>query len=138
MSKCRPSCCPGNSSLDGIMAVIGLIFLAAAAYGIVRAIWRALVTIVEIAAISTGSIAALTVLIIITVRVIRWQHSRSKPETEPNLITLDSATPPVIAALGPGNAAPDAAELFAEAVANGMDPRFVERILDTAMKRRPQ
>jgi hypothetical protein len=121
------------------VAVIGLIVLAVAVYGVLRAIWHVLVAIVEITAISAGSITAAAVLVIIAVRVIRWQHSRRTPVAGLTLLTFDTATEPVSPqALGPGNTGPDATELFAEAVANGMDPRFVERILGSAMERRDQ
>jgi hypothetical protein len=137
MSKCRPFCCSGTSSSDGIAPVFGLIVLALAIYGIIRAIWHIVVEIIEITAITLGSILAAVVLVA-AVYVARWQAARRKIAARREVISLDPASPPVIAASGPGKPARDAAVLFAEAVANDMDPRFVERILNVAMERRDQ
>jgi hypothetical protein len=141
MSKCRPDCCPGNSS-DGLAVVFGLLVLAAAVYGIIRAIWHVIraiwhivVQIIEITAITLGSIFAAVVLAVIAVQLIRWQRSRREAATTRKLTSLDPAGPSAISVRRPGKPPQDAAELFAEAVANDMDPRFVERILKTAMER---
>jgi hypothetical protein len=138
MSKCRPSCCSGNSSDGGAVAIIGIIVLGLAVYGIVRTILHVLITIAEIAAIAVGSIGALVLVAFIAIRIIRWQRSRRRPAGL-KLITVNPALSPESAqALEPGAIGPDAAQLFAEAVANGMDPRFVERILNAAMQRPEQ
>jgi hypothetical protein len=138
MSKCRPSCCSGNSSDSGAVAIVGVIVLAVAVYGIIRAILHVLIEIVEIMAITVGSIGALILLALIASRVIRRQHIRRTP-AGPKLATINPASLPVRQhALRPAAVEQGAAELFAEAVANGMDPRFVERILNTAMQRPEQ
>jgi hypothetical protein len=135
MSKCKPSCCSGTSSSDGIAPVFGLIVLVLAVYGIIRAIWHIVVEIIEITAITLGSILAAVALIAAAVHVARWCYARQETVARPKLISLDPASPPVIAASGPGKPAQDPAELFAEAIANDMDPRFVERILNAALER---
>ena len=138
MSKCRPSCCPGNSSEGGTVAIVGLIVLAVAVYGIIRSILHVLIEIAEVTAITAGSICALILLAVIAVCVIRWQRARRKPAGL-KLITVNPAPLPVpTRVLAPGTNGPDTAELFAEAVANSMDPRFVERILNAAMQRPEQ
>ena len=72
MSKCRPSCCSGNSSDGGAVAIIGVIVLGLAVYGIVRTILHVLITIVEIAAIVVGSIGALILVAFITIRIMKY------------------------------------------------------------------
>jgi hypothetical protein len=135
MSKCRPPCCPGNSSDGGAVAIIGVIVLGLAVYGIIRTVLHVLIEIVEITAIAAGSISALILLALIASRVIRRQRTRRTP-ARPKLVSIDLASLLVRQhALGPAAVEQGAAELFAEAVANGMDPRFVERILNTAMQR---
>jgi hypothetical protein len=138
MSKCKPCCCPGSSSSDGPAVVLGLLVLAAACYGIIRAIWHVLAEIIEITAVTLGSILAAAVVVTVTVHVVRWQLARRKTAAVCKPLVLDPACPPAIAASGSGKPPRDPAELFAEAVANGMDPRFVERILTVAMQRRDQ
>ena len=135
MSKCKPSCCSGTSSSDGIAPVFGLIVLALAIYGSIRAIWHTVIEIIEITAITLGSILAAVALAVLAMHVARWYYTRQKITARPKLISLDPASPPVIAASGPGKPAQDTAELFAEAIANDMDPRFVERILNAALER---
>jgi hypothetical protein len=135
MSKCKPSCCSGTSSSDGIAPVFGMIVLALAIYGIIRVIWHIVIEIIEITAVMLGSILAAVALIAAAVHVARWYYTRRTTIARPKVISLDPASPPVIATSGLGKPAQDAAELFAEAVANDMDPRFVERILKTAMER---
>lgn len=135
MSKCKPSCCPGTSSSDALAPVFGLIVVALALYGILRAIWHLVIEIIQITAITLGSILAAVVLVAAAVHVARWQTARRKTAARPNLTSLDPASPPVIANSGPGKPAQDTAELFAEAIANDMDPRFVERILKAALER---
>jgi hypothetical protein len=115
--------------------VFGLIVLVLALYGIIRAIWHLVIEIIEITAITLGSILAAAVLVIAAVHVARWYYIRRTTTARPELISLDPAGPPVIAASGPGKPAQDTAELFAEAIANDMDPRFVERILNAALER---
>ena len=138
MSKCRPPCCPGNSSDGGAVAIIGVIVLGLALYGIVRTILQVLITIAEIAAIAAASIGTLIVVALIAIRIIRWQRSRRGP-AELKLIAVNPASSPMSApAHEPTVIEPDTAQLFAEAVANGMDPRFVERILNAAMQRPEQ
>ena len=138
MFKCRPSCCPSNSSEGGAVVIIGLVVLGVAIYGIIRTILHVLIEIVEITAITAGSIGALILLAVIAVRIIRSQRARRNP-ARPRLITGNSVPlVPPFQALESGTYGPDAAELFAEAVANGMDPRFVERILNAAMQRPEQ
>jgi hypothetical protein len=138
MSKCRPSCCPGNSSEGGAVVIIGLVVLGVAIYGIIRAILHVLIEIVEIIAIAVGSIGALILVTLIAIGIIRWQRSRRRP-TGLKLIAVNPAFSPMSApAHEPKAIGPDAAQLFAEAVANGMDPRFVERILNAAMQRSEQ
>jgi hypothetical protein len=134
MSKCRPDCCPSTSSSDGIAPVFGLIVLVLAIYGIIRAIWHIVIEIIEITAITLGSILVAVVLVAAVVYVARWQDARRKTIAPRKVTSLDPASPPVIAASGPGKPTQDPAELFAEAVANDMDPRFVERILKAAME----
>jgi hypothetical protein len=138
MSKCKPSCCSGTSSSDGIAPLFALILVALAIYWVIRTIWHIVIEIIQIAAITLGSIAAAAVLVAAVVYAVRWQDARRKTAARPEAISLDPASPPVTAASGRGKPAPDAAELFAEAVANGMNPRFVERILKTAMESRNQ
>jgi hypothetical protein len=117
--------------------MIGLIVLALAVYGIIRALWHTVIEIVEITAITLGSILVAAVLVAAVVYVARWQHARRQTGSALRDIGRNPASPLVIAASGPGKPAQeDAAELFAEAVANDMDPRFVERILKTAMESR--
>jgi hypothetical protein len=135
MSKCKPSCCSQTSSSDGPAIVFGLVVLALAVYGIIRAFWHIVIEIIEITAITLGSILAAVVLVVVAVPVVRWYHTRRKIMARPKLISFDPASPPVIAASGPGKPAQDTAELFAEAIANDMDPRFVERILNAALER---
>jgi hypothetical protein len=135
MSKCKPSCCPGTSSSDGPAIMIGLIVAALALYGIIRAIWHLVIEIIEITAITLGSILAAIVLATAAVHVARRYYTRRKTAAHPKLIRFDPAGPPGIAASGPGKHARDPAELFAEAIATGMDPRFVERILSSALER---
>lgn len=135
MSKCKPSCCSGTSSSDGVAPVFGLIVVALAIYGIIRAIWHIVIQIIEITAITLGSILAAVVLVVVAVHVTRWQDARRKTTARPKLVSLDPASPPVIAASDPGKPAQDTAELFADAIANNMDPRFVERILNAALQR---
>lgn len=137
MSKCKPPCCSGSSGSDGPVIVLGLLVLAAASYGIIRAIWHVVIDIIEITAIALGSILAAAVAATVTVCVARW-HARRKAMTPLTLVRTGPASPPAIAAPASGQPAPDAAGLFAEAVANGMDPRFVERILNAALERRDQ
>jgi hypothetical protein len=115
--------------------VFGLIVLALAIYGIIRAIWHVVVEIIEITAITLGSILAAVVLIVAAVHVARWHYTRRATVARPKLISLDPASSPVIVSSGPGKPAQDTAELFAEAIANDMDPRFVERILNAALER---
>ena len=115
--------------------MFGLIVVALAIYGIIRAIWHLVIEIIEITAITLGSILAAVVLVVVAVHVARWHYTRRKTAARPKLISLDPASPPVIAASGPGKPAQDPAELFAEAIANDMDPRFVERILNAALER---
>jgi hypothetical protein len=139
MSKCKPSCCSDTSSSDGFMIVIGLIMLALALYGIIRAVWHIvieIVRIVEIIAITLGSTLAAAILIAAAVYLARWHHAKRKTTASLEVTGPNLASPPVIATSGPGKPAQDAAELFAEAIANDMDPRFVERILKTAMESR--
>jgi hypothetical protein len=135
MSKCKPSCCSDTSSSDSIAPVFGLIVVALAIYGIIRAIWHTVIEIIQITAITLGSILAAAVLVTAAVHVTRWHFARRTIAARPKLVSLDPASPPVIAASGPGKPAQDPAELFAEAIANGMDPRFVERILNAALER---
>jgi hypothetical protein len=135
MSKCKPSCCSGTSSADGIAPVFGLIVVALAIYGIIRAIWHLVIEIIEITAITLGSILAAVVLVVVAVHVMRWQAARRTTTARPKLVSLDPASQPVIAVSGPGTPAQDTAELFADAIANDMDPRFVERILNAALER---
>ena len=133
--KCGPPCCPGNSSDSTGVAVIGLIVLAVAIYGIIRAIWHVVIEIIEITAIAAGSIGALILLIVVAEHVIRWRH-HTRSAAHPQIITSDPASLPVTSpAIAPAKPAPDPAELFAEAVATGMDRRFIEKILNTAMQR---
>ena len=94
-----------------------------------------MIEIIEITAITLGSILAAIVLVTAAVHVARWYYTRRKTVAHPMLISMDPASPPVIAASGPGKPARDPAELFAEAIATGMDPRFVERILNAALER---
>ena len=115
--------------------MIGLIVAALALYGIIRAIWRLVIEIVEITAITLGSILAAIVLVAAAVHVAHRYYTRRITMARPKPISLDPASPPVIAASGPGKPARDPAELFAEAIATGMDPRFVERILNAALER---
>jgi hypothetical protein len=115
--------------------VFGLIVLALAIYGIIRAIWPVVVEIIEITAITLGSILAAVALIVAAVYVARWHYTRRAPVIRPKLISLDPASSPVIVSSGPGKPARHTAELFAEAIANDMDPRFVERILNAALER---
>jgi hypothetical protein len=135
MSKCKPSCCSDTSSSDGPVIMIGLIVLALAVYGIIRAIWHLVIEIIEITAITLGSILAAIVLVIAVVHVARRYYTRRTTVARPKSISFDLASSPVIAASGPGKPAQDPAELFADAIANGMDPRFVERILHAALER---
>jgi hypothetical protein len=135
MSKCKPSCCSDTSSSAGVAPVFGLIVVALAIYGIIRAIWHLVIEIIEITAITLGSILAAVVLVVVAVHVARWHCTRRKTTARPKLVSLDPASPPVIAASGPGKPAQDTAELFADAIANDMDPRFVERILNAALER---
>jgi hypothetical protein len=135
MSKCRPDCCPSTSSSDGIAPVFGLIVLALALYGILRAIWHTVIEIILITAITLGSILAAVVLVTAAVHAARWSSTRRTAMARPKPISFDPASPLVIAASGPGKPAQDPAELFAEAIANDMDPRFVERILNAALER---
>ena len=135
MSQCKPSCCSDTSSSDAIVPVFGLIVVALAIYGIIRAIWHLVIEIIEITAITLGSILAAVVLVVVVVHIARWHYTRRKTTARPNLVRLDPASPPVIDASGPGKPAQDTAELFADAIANDMDPRFVERILNAALER---
>jgi hypothetical protein len=135
MSKCKPSCCPGTSSSDGPAIMIGLVVAALALYGIIRAIWHTVIEIIEITAITLGSILAAIILATAAVHAARRYYTRRKTAAHPKLISTDPASSPVIAASGPGKPARDPAELFAEAIATGMDPRFVERILNDALER---
>ena len=135
MSKCKPSCCSSTSSSDGITAVFGLIVVALALYGIIRAIWHIVVEIIQITAITLGSILAAVVLIVVAVHVTRRYYTRRATVARPQLTSLDPASSPIIVSSGPGKPAQDTAELFAEAIANDMDPRFVERILNAALER---
>jgi hypothetical protein len=136
MSKCKPSCCSQTSSSDGITVMFGLIVLALAIYGIVRAFWHIVIEVIQITAIMLGSILAAVVLVVAAVSVARWQHARRQIADRSTVMSVDPASRPVIAASGLGKPVQDPAELFAEAVANDMDPRFVERILKTAMESR--
>ena len=135
MSKCRPSCCPGNSSDNGAVAIVGVIVLAVAIYGIIKAIWRLVIEIVEITAITLGGILAVVILVVVAVHVVHWRNARRTTATRPKSISFDPSSPLIIAASGRGKPAQDTAELFAEAIANDMDPRLVERILNTALER---
>jgi hypothetical protein len=135
MSKCKPSCCSDTSSSAGVAPVFGLIVVVLAIYGIIRAIWHLVIEIIEITAITLGSILAAVVLAVIAVHVTRWYYTSRKTVARPKLASLDPASPSVIAASGPGKPAQDTAELFADAIANDMDPRFVERILNAALER---
>jgi hypothetical protein len=135
MSKCRPSCCSGNSSDAETVAIIGLIVLAVAIYGIIKVIWHLVIEIVEITAITLGSILAVIILVVVAVHVARWRNARHTTATRLKSISLDPPSPLIIAASGPGKPGQDTAELFAEAIANDMDPRLVERILNAALER---
>src|SRR5215472_7701162 len=116
MSKCRPPCCPGNSSDGGAMAIIGVIVLGLAVYGIVRTILHVLITIAEIAAIVVGSIGTLILVAFIAIRIIRWQRSRRRPAGL-KLIAVNPVFAPMLApAHEPKAIEPDTAQLFAEAV----------------------
>src|SRR5215471_15675767 len=103
MSKCRPPCCPGNSSDGGAVAIIGIIVLGLAVYGIIRTILHVLITILhvlittaEITAIAAGSIGASILVALIAIRIIRWQRSRCRP-AGPKLITVNPDCPPMSA-----------------------------------------
>jgi hypothetical protein len=115
--------------------MFGLIVLALAIYGIIRAIWHTVIEIIEITAIALGSILAAVVLVVVAVHVARWYYTRRRTMVRPKLISLGPASSPVIAVSGLGKPAQDTAELFAEAIAHDMDPRFVERILNAALER---
>lgn len=139
MSKCRPDCCSGSSGDGSGMAIIGFIVLAVAAYGIFRAavhaaeaIMHTVIEIVEITAITVGSIAIAALLILVAIRVTRRRHTQPVPEGL-KVLGINLASPPPTAhhtALP----AVDPAQLFAEAVTSpDMDPRFVERILRNVM-----
>jgi len=135
MSKCKPSCCSDTSSSAGVAPVFGLIVVVLAIYGIIRAIWHLVIEIIEITAITLGSILAAVVLVVVAVHMARWHYTRRKTVTRPKPIRLDPSKPMVIASSGPGKPLRDTAELFADAIANDMDPRFVERILNAALER---
>jgi hypothetical protein len=115
--------------------VFGLIVVVLAIYGIIRAIWHLVIEIIEITAITLGSILAAVVLAVIAVHVTRWYYTSRKTMARPKPIRLDPPKPMVIASSGPGKPLRDPGELFAEAIANDMDPRFVERILNAALER---
>jgi hypothetical protein len=142
MSKCKPDCCSGSSGDGSGMAIIGFIVLAAAAYGIFRAIVHAaeaimhtVIEIVEITAISVGSIAGFVLLVFVAVWLSRWRRRQIQPAgLKPRVIRLNPTVPLIVAAQGPGKPAADTAQLFAEAVTSpDMDPRFIERLLRNAM-----
>ena len=135
MSKCKPSCCSDTSSSAGVAPVFGLIVVVLAIYGIIRAIWHIVIEIIEITAITLGSILAAVVLVVVAVHIARWHYTRRKTVARPKPIRLDPSKPMVIASSGPGKPLRDTAELFADAIANDMDPRFVERILNAALER---
>ena len=141
MSKCRPDCCSGSSSGDGsAAAIIGFIVLAAAVYGIIRAIVHAVeaimhtvIEIVEITAITIGSAAVAAMFILIAVRVIRRRH-RQTHQAGLKVLAINLASSPT-AVHRSAIPAVDPAQLFAEAVASpDMDPRFIDAILRNAME----
>jgi hypothetical protein len=117
------------------VAIIGLIVLAVAIYGIIKVIWHLVIEIVEITAITLGSILAVVILVVVAVHVARWRSARHTTATRLKFISLDPSSPLIVAASGRGKPGQDTAELFADAIANDMDPRFVERILNAALER---
>lgn len=141
MSKCRPDCCSGSSGDGSGVAIIGVIVLVAAAYGIIQTVVHAVevivhivIEIMEITAITAGSITVIALLAVIVSKVVR--HHRDQLQRAGAKVTAINLANPLVAGFRTaGENSTDAAELFAEAVASpDMDPRFVEKILRHAME----
>ena len=115
--------------------IFGLIVVVLAIYGIIRAIWHLVIEIIEITAITLGSILAAVVLC----RRRRARHSlalhQAKDHGPAEARQPRPGKPAGHRRVRSGKPAQDTAELFADAIANDMDPRFVERILNAALER---
>jgi hypothetical protein len=141
MSKCRPDCCSGSNGEGSAAAIIGIIVLVAAVYGIIRAIVHAaeaimhtVIEVVEITAVTAASIAVVVLAAVITVRIVRFR--RRQQRTGLKVISIDLADSPATHIQASENSNLNAAEMFAEAVASpDMDPRFIEKILRNALER---
>lgn len=145
MSKCRPDCCSGNSSDPGFgIIVLLLIIVVGGGIEILRVIAHAVehvlpvvVDVLETAAITAGSITAVIVTAWVARRLVRW-HQRHRRATALRPVITITPEAPIKApqVQGPAELSTDTAQIFAEAVASDMDPRFIERIISNAFERR--
>jgi hypothetical protein len=144
MSKCRPDCCSPSSSDPGFGLIVLALIIIGGAIAIIRAVAHAVETVLPVvvevlktAGITAGSIAAVIVTVLVIRKLVRWHlRHRQAAAARQVIVTPESpalAPPP---SFGRAELTTDAAQIFAEAVASDMDPRFIERIVTSAFDRR--